>query len=96
MTGITTVEQTDKKKTVSPSDFGVNSFNGLFPLYLTWDLDGHFSPKVSTDRNEDDVHTRTIWLGKNNPVVFKYTIPVPLRRYMECDDAKDQLFGWEK
>lgn len=45
---------------ITYANFGGHSFNGLVQLYLTWDLDDFYKSKVSTELNEDDIHSRTI------------------------------------
>lgn len=55
---------------------------GLIPFYLTWDLDGIFQTKVSTDRNEDDRHSK-LMVGSNKTVGFVYRFSQPMRHYVE-------------
>lgn len=63
----------------------INSILGNIHFYLTWDLNGCYSNKVSAERNEDDIHTRTLWLGSRKSVVL---VPSALRRYMFSDQFK--------
>lgn len=82
------VEQPDKKVVNYPSSTSIHNFVGSLPFYLTWDLDGHYQQKVSTECTEDDIHTRTLYLGRKKPVVFKWTVPQQLRRYINSDTIK--------
>ena len=71
-----------------PAVSQINSDLGFVPYFLTWDLDGHYQQKVSTERNEDDMHNRKLYIGSKKPVVFKWTVPQQLRRYFNTDDVK--------
>lgn len=48
---VSTVKQPTGSDIIYAVNIGVNSFNALVLFYLSWELDGHYQPNVSIERN---------------------------------------------